>query len=226
MKRGLITFSLLLIAFFGLSQEIFYDIRGDYLRPISKEKLVNANNLSEINPGYPASWVSGYISAEIQTTYGREKYRSVGKDDLLTADQKALLSAVDLGSEVFIHVRYKPEGETDEKSIRFSYVIAPDLSAEYPGGDEQLRQYIKEQAIDKIPVDFASELQVAKVKFNINAEGETADAHITVSSGDEAIDKLLLQTIQKMGKWKPAENAEGKKVIQSFELSVGNMIGC
>ena len=39
-------------------------------------------------------------------------------------------------------------------------------------------------------------------------------------------DKLLLEVINGMPKWKPAENAKGVKVKQDFEFIGGFMVGC
>jgi len=49
---------------------------------------------------------------------------------------------------------------------------------------------------------------------------------LSKTSGDQKTDKLLLKAINKMPKWKPAENSDGIKVKQEFEFSVGNCGGC
>ncbi|MFT4667667.1 MAG: hypothetical protein ACI9XB_004640 [Gammaproteobacteria bacterium] len=46
------------------------------------------------------------------------------------------------------------------------------------------------------------------------------------SSIDENVNELLLETIQNMPCWKPAEYANGLKVKQEFVLTVGNMESC
>ena len=69
------------------------------------------------------------------------------------------------------------------------------------------------------------DFQQCVVIFAINEAGEIVNAKISRSSGDSKTDKLLLETIYKMPKWKPAKNSKGIKVKQIFEFSVGNR-GC
>jgi TonB family protein len=63
------------------------------------------------------------------------------------------------------------------------------------------------------------------VEFTVNEDCEIANAQISKTSGDQETDELLLNVINQMPKWKPAENAKGRKVKQEFEFSVGN-VGC
>ena len=104
--------------------------------------------------------------------------------------------------------------------------MVPETEAQYLGGYQLLKQYLKENAIDKISETNAKQLQLATVRFTINEEGQIIDAQIFKTSEDEKIDKLLLEAINKMPKWKPAENFNGIKVKQKFEFSVGNIVGC
>ena len=67
---------------------------------------------------------------------------------------------------------------------------------------------------------------MAAVKFTINEKGEIVNPHIFESTKNEKVDKILLETIKKMPKWKPAKHANGLKTKQDFMFTVGNMESC
>jgi TonB family protein len=84
-------------------------------------------------------------------------------------------------------------------------------------------------AIDKIydtylwnSLSNSNQVKQGIVKFTVSEEGDIINAKITSTTGDAQIDKVLLDAIIKMPKWKPAENSKGFKVKQEFEFSVGN----
>ena len=58
--------------------------------------------------------------------------------------------------------------------------------------------------------------------FTVNEEGDVVDAKISKTSGDLLTDKLIVEGISKMPKWKPAKNSKGEKVKQDFIFNVGN----
>ena len=88
-----------------------------------------------------------------------------------------------------------------------------------------MTQYLRENAINKIPETTSKQLQQVIVGFTVNEEGKIANVQISKTSGDPNTDKLLLEAINKMPKWRPAEDSKGVKVKQEFEFSVGN-VGC
>lgn len=88
-----------------------------------------------------------------------------------------------------------------------------------------MTQYLRENAINKIPETTSKQLQQALVGFTVNEKGAIANVQISKTSGDPNTDKLLLEAINKMPKWRPAEDSKGVKVKQEFEFSVGN-VGC
>jgi TonB family protein len=88
-----------------------------------------------------------------------------------------------------------------------------------------MTKYLKENAINKISETTSKELKQGIVRFTVNEEGTITDAKIFKTSGDLNTDKLLLEVINKMPKWRAAEDSNGIKVKQEFEFSVGN-VGC
>jgi len=88
-----------------------------------------------------------------------------------------------------------------------------------------MRNYLKENAISKITEAASKKIKPAIVRFIINEDGAIAKAQISTTTGDDDTDKLLLEAINKMPNWKPAEDSKGKKVKQEFVLSVGPQRG-
>jgi len=227
MKNNAITLFLLLSVMTGFSQDLNYDVHGAYSRSVTKEKLNDAKTMRDINPGYPtSSWITDYVSAEILATNNGKAMKAAGKNEVLSEEQKNILKTADLGTDVVIDVKFKQvntvTGDVEIRKMHFSFTLVPEVEAEYPGGQEQLTQYLKQNAISKISVKDSKNFPMTKVRFIVNEAGEIADAKISATSGDREIDGLLLETINKMTKWKPAENSKGIKVKQEFEFSVGN----
>jgi TonB family protein len=153
----------------------------------------------------------------------------MSKNDFLTEEQMGVLQSVDLGSDIVVDVNYyKKNAATDASEVNTMHsvlTVIPELEAEFPGGHTEMRQYLHDHAISKISEAKSKKLKDVVIKFTVDENGEVADARITQSSDDHAIDSLLLKAIHKMPKWKPAENAGGLKVRQDFEFRVGTM-GC
>ena len=229
MKNAIFTLFLLHLFLFGFSQDLSYDVRGTYQRAIVKEKLNEAKTMIDINPGYPSSWISGYISVGVLATCNGIVMQALGANDTLSNEQMNILKKADIGTDIVIDIKYYKENSLDEgdiQTINFSFTVIPETEATYPGGHQLLRQYLKENAIDKISQSAATQFQLATVLFSIDENGEVIDSRISMSSGNEEIDDLLIQAIKKMQKWEPAKDSNGINVRQEFEFSVGTMIGC
>ncbi|HLG35767.1 MAG TPA: energy transducer TonB [Bacteroidia bacterium] len=182
--------------------------------------------MSDINPGYPSSsWMTDYISAEISVTGNGKVMKAGSANEILSVEQKSILKMADLGTDIVIDVKYKQvntiTGNIDIRNMHFLFTVVPEIEAEYPGGYQQMKNYLKENAINKISETDYKQLQAA-VKFTVSEEGEIANAQISKTSGDKKTDKLLVEAINKMPKWRPAENSKGLKVKQEFVFSVGN----
>ncbi len=229
MKNTILTLLLLNLVLYGFSQSIGYEVRGTYKRPIIKEKLIEAKTMSDVNPGFPSSWIKDYISVEVLATCNGVNMKAKSANDTLSNGQMSILKMADMGTDIVVNVKYNPKNSYNSdvfRVINFSYTIVPEFEAEYPGGYQLLKKYLKTNAIDKIPETIGRQLQQTSVRFSINEQGQVTDTQLSKSSGNDTIDQLLLQTINEMQNWKPAENSNGVKVKQEFELYVGTMIGC
>jgi len=230
MKKLIISFLLINIACFGTAQEIEirYEVRGNYKRTILKENLLNVKTMKDINPGYPSSWISGYASVELLTTSMSGKVlKASSSNDTLNQQQIDLLQKAGAGTLISVAIKYLPEGQTDFRDMNFSYTLVPSVEASFPNGYDQLKAYLKTNAIDKLKgkVD-PKDLELVTVTFNVNENGAIEHAEIEVSSDDEKIDQLLLEVVNQMPNWNPAIDSNGDKVTQRFMLQVGYMAGC
>ena len=224
MKKIIIAPLLLLLIVTGYSQNLSYEVHGNYVHSVKKEILSKANSISDIIPYYPAWWIEGYISVEISATSDGKTVMAPGTNETLSIEQINLLNAADLGTDIVIAIEYKYRNPvTDNIDIgrsNYSASVVPEIEAEYPGGKQLMTQYLKDNAIDKISETTSKQLQQAIVRFIVNEEGGIANVQMSKSSGDPETDKLLIEVINKMPKWRPAEDSKGIKVKQEFEFSV------
>ncbi|MFT4537447.1 MAG: outer membrane biosynthesis protein TonB, partial [Saprospiraceae bacterium] len=68
--------------------------------------------------------------------------------------------------------------------------------------------------------------QLAAVTFIIDEKGQVQDPNMFLSTEDENIDKLLLETIRNMKNWQPAVYEDGTIIKQELVLTVGDMNSC
>lgn len=235
MKYSIIALFLIYIGVFNSSEKTYtndlqYEVNRIYLPlSISKTKLDKANTLTELSRYYKSSWVKEFISVEVSTIHKGAIKKAVSKNDVLSEEQKNIMKQADIGTDIEVKVSYIPDNTLKNKEIKkidFSFRVNPENEAKYIGGQEKLNQYLKKNAIDKIPNDVFKNYALAAVKFTIDEKGQIVNPHIFESSKDEKIDKLLLKTISDMPDWKAAEYANGTKIEQEFALTVGNHESC
>lgn len=240
MKNAFVLLFLLLLVFpfIGFSQgsasdELGYEVNRVYpYLSVTKEKLNEAQTLMDINRHYKSSWVKAFISVEILTSYNGKIKKAINKSDVLSQEQKDIINSADVGSDISVVVRYIPDNtlkHNDPKEFDFTFKVDPEKEAKYPGGQKELKQYLKE-TIDEIPEDSFQNYDLTAIKFTISEEGEITNAHVFESVfqtyKNEKVDQLLLEAVRTMPCWQPAEYANGTKVNQEFVLTVGNMKSC
>ncbi len=133
------------------------------------------------------------------------------------------------GSDIVVQIGYIHLNPVtlfpDIREMNFVMTVVPEVEATYVGGNEELRAYLEKNAIDKIAEKYSAAMKRVIIRFIVSNLGQIVNAGISRPSDDPEMDKLLLKVINDMPDWKPAENAEGTKIQQEFEFSVGN-IGC
>jgi len=214
----------------SLAFELSYEVhRINPPLSISRDKLKEAQTLAELNGQYKPSWVKEYISVEVLTRYQGNIKKVVGRNDTLSQEQKEIMNIADVGTDISVKVNYIPDNNfthNDIKEVNFTFSVHPESEAEYPGGQQQLKQYIKVNAIDKISEGIFIKHSLTVIKFTINEEGQVSKVHVFETSKDEKTDELLMETISNMPDWKPAEYSNGTKVNQEFALTVGDKESC
>lgn len=231
MKNWLILIICFLFVKLVCAQDLRMGVQTDFRFGIAKADLPKVKTLKDINDGYPSSWIKGYLSVETKAIKSDGTIASAfGKNDVLTQDQLDLINRADYGTRLSFHVKYQPDRENNEcaeiKEVNFIYTVIPEKLAEYIGGQDSLRAYIKENAIDKISKEKSKAIEMANVSFAIGKQGQIIDVKITESTSFPDIDNLLINVVKKMPKWKPAQNEKGQSIIQNFELNIGTSAGC
>ncbi len=220
-----------------------YIVRGNYRRTTTKEQLTTAETLNDIIEGYPSSWIESYTSVEVSTTNKNEKITTTSSNATLTAEQKNMFKKVGLASVIDIKVQYKMHNsvsnESMDKEMNVALTIIPEVEAAYIGGRVQMEADLKAKSSEKTTSYLKAkskaiifdnkknmdQFNVSRILFTVNELGAVENVRVVSTSGDAAVDQELISLIENMPKWKPAENAAGKKVSQEFEFIVG-MGGC
>jgi len=109
-------------------------------------------------------------------------------------------------------------GQKDSSLHSFNNTTTiPVISAEFPGGKEKLFKYIKTNVTDKVSISKdAPPIEKLIAKFTVDKNGNVTNTKIYKTSGHSSIDKLLLDAINAMPKWTPAQNPKGKNVGQEM----------
>ena len=211
------------------SNNVSYDLNPVYSHAIKKDKLINVKTIGDIIPQYPYNWIHSYVSVEISITCGGKLIKVVGANDKLNNELQKMLPMVDLGSEIIINVSYKTKNPVtnilEVSKMNYVATLTPDLEAEFFGGKDELIKLIKQDISYRIPESTLKKLKPTLIKFTINENGDVTNAVISRTSSDLKIDKLLLEVINKIPKWKPAQNLNGAKVSQDFKFGLG-VPGC
>jgi hypothetical protein len=206
-----------------------YDLNPVYSHAIKRDNLINVKSIGDIIPRYPYNWINSYISVEISMTCGGKLKKMKGLNDNLTSEMLKILPLIDLGSDIIINVNYKTKNPVtnllEDSKMNYVATLIPDVEADFIGGKDELIKLIKQDIAYRIPESTLKKLKPTLIKFTINENGDVTNAVISRTSSDLKIDKLLLEVINKIPKWKPAQNVNGAKVCQDFKFGLG-VPGC
>jgi hypothetical protein len=220
-----------------------------YVRLSHDERMLLDAQLKQRNPLqrnliYPDEFFTGspesysnilyFTSMDITTMSKGVVMISKSTSSVLTNEQKSILKAADPGSDIHIKIRFKYKNQGtisyydlgQEKEGDYTVTVTPATDAEYPGGFNEITNYILKNFFSKIP-DNSSFYRnpIPVVRFLINEDGHLSNIRISRTSTDSKVDKLLIDVISKMPEWKAAKNAEGKNVKMEYSIALGNE-GC
>jgi hypothetical protein len=195
----------------------------------TKDEFSKAKSIIDINDRFKPEWVKNYVSVEITATKNGKSVNALGKTEVLTQDQIQLINSADLNTEIAVSVMYFPDNNLSHNDVqeeRFKFYLDHEVDARYAGEQEEMLQYIKQNAIDKIPKGTFGQYQLSAVTFSVNKKGQIVDVNVLLSAENEAVDKFLYDAVCNMGKWRPAEYTDGTKIKQDYVLLVGDMKSC
>ena len=235
MKNSLLILFLFQITTTTFAQErltnvLNYEVKNVYAPlSMSKEKLNKAETLSDLNHLYRPAWIREYLSVETIVTYNGQTKKVNSKNDTISSEQKELMKMADVDTDIRINVKYMPENtlkHNDIQELDFSFKVNPEKGAKFAEGEQQMMEYLKENALAKISDDVFIGYDLAAIKFTIDEEGQVVSPHILWTSKNKKVDQILLKTISKMPCWIPAEYSDGTKTKQEFAFTVGNPENC
>lgn len=230
MKKSLILLLTLGISL-GFSQTLRFMVRGAYTYGVNSEALREVRSLKQIIPYHTGKGIMSYVSTEVKASCNGNEMIAKGKGDSLTAEQRYVLSQAEPGTDVLVNIHYKYNQKVVQDNstytLQHAITILPEVGASFTNVSE-MQQYLKENTVDKLCDPTCKTFAIATVRFTINEEGEVISVRIDETSADPKVDEVILEAIKHMPKWKPAQNAKGKKVKQEFEFAIGTdvKVGC
>ena len=85
MKFSIISFLVGFMSFLqAYAQDLNYEIRGQYERPLQKAAVQKATMLDDIITGYPKNWISEYVSVEVTTSQDGTSTKTFSNNNILT----------------------------------------------------------------------------------------------------------------------------------------------
>lgn len=207
-----------------------YIVRKRFSKRITKAQIQEAKLINDFLPHYPGGWIVEYTSVKIIAEIKGETKTATAPDNKLTAEQVALLNTLEPLDGIFLQIRYMAEnsvtGEMESSMMEYALGVIPDVEAEFRGGHDALINYLAENSWEEIVANGydALSMKTTGIRFTINLEGKAEDIEVFVPSGNKKVDEILKQTIENMPPWIPAENFNGEKAKEQFELVMGD--GC
>lgn len=200
--------------------------------PVKNEELLKTGLMSDIMSDFPKTYYNStldYVSVGISVCNQGIEQISDSYSDLLTEEQKKLLSSADPGSDICIFIKFKYKDTANNnlgtggpiKEMNFVTTVLPHSEAEFNGGTEQAITYLKDYVIKKMGVDVTDKVILADISFWVDEAGLPSDVKIMRSSTDEKIDQLLIEAAKQMPQWKPASNSKGTNIKQMMVITLG-----
>jgi hypothetical protein len=215
-----------------VEKSLFFNIKGRYIGTTTKSRLSNAKLIKDFVSGYPADWVSDYVSIEMIFNKNDNEYILHSINDTLTLEQRELINSLTINDHVSIRVAYKCENaatnETEFRNMKdISLVVVPEFSAMPVFGYDILIQYLEDNSLSEIPTSLQKKMDQLIIHFSINELGEINNAIVKQSSGFIEVDELILDLTNSLRNWTPAKDNNGNAVLQDFILTFGNIqFGC
>jgi len=201
-------------------------VRAIGRKPVSKEIVNEAQTLADLIPNFPVRWIETYDWVAVSVVNGSDSATVIGKTFELSAEQQALLQSSTINDVISFDIGYfylnAVSEELENRVMDFNVFVMVDQHAEYPGGLRELKHELDQS----FSFDLDQQITLpATIQFTINKNGYASDIAVTGSSGNSALDDFLVESLQNMKQWKPAQLHDGTTYPQQFELTFGES-GC
>ncbi len=196
------------------------------------EDIQNANSIEDFIPQEQIDQVSKYTSVKITLLddYKETDIFAIGKDDILTADQKKILQSLDYSSNFLVRGDFVGTKEF-QRNHNYSYftpfmTVIPHTEGYYEQGMDALLYYLRAKS-EEISSQYQKEdFKSGKLYFTISKEGKISNINLTSTGGFTELDNKMVEILNNLeGKWIPAKNAKGETVEQTLVIAFG-VIGC
>jgi len=210
------------------SQDMGLEILGVKANPYSGpyplltlDTLENATSIEDIYTRFKKEWVESYDQVTISSVCGDEIKSAIGPDDILTQEQKMLISQADLNCDVHITIDYTPNNSLSynpPRQLKYFLKFNPIYEAKLDNGLTSLKPYLLENASK---INNSENVKLAKARFTVLEDGSISDARIVTSAESAQVDEFILNTLCSMDNWSPAQDRNKRNIAQEFELSLG-----
>ncbi|MEL6811558.1 MAG: hypothetical protein AAFP76_09510 [Bacteroidota bacterium] len=211
--------------------DFIYEV-GPRFNHIKKTDLDQVRSFSDLIGSEHAERIVSYTSLNVIILEGEEPTynQEMSKGGDLTARQIQLLQSAEYSTNLVIRADYMEKnaatGQVEESYWSPYLTVVPEKQAVYKGGENALKQFLKDQTeAVRAQVD-PEKLQPAKLYFIVTKEGTIEHVKLDRPSGYPEVDEKMIQLIgETQNAWQPAEDANGKKVDQELVVSFG-LLGC
>lgn len=166
-----------------------------------------------------------YYAVEITGMKNNQQISAISNSEILSPEQKMLLSSTEIGSNVKLLISFKIKNRfskynnQDPINGRLDLCIVPSYEAKFPGGYSKFVEFINQNIFDQYSTSKEfGQLSRVKIKFTIDETGLASHIKIVDSSTNKIMDDQILKALSKMPKWQAAMNAQRIHVKQTFEF--------
>jgi TonB family protein len=221
-------FFLIILSLATTSQNFTFERIGGKAEPISQKKLRETMLVTDFIPNYSTVYNSfmEYTFVELTANVDGKDLSITAPNQNLTVSQRKMLNAVDVGTEVRIKMKFrfknKDQSSSEIRDMDYSLVATPEVAAEFPGGSDEMTKFLQTNILDKLSEDAKTEISRAAVSFIVDENGQISKVKMIRTSANEELDIQLLEAVNKMPAWKPAQKTNGTTVRQEIAFRIGS----
>ena len=205
-------------------------VQGHYTHPANLGRLQNIHSLDELISAYPGHLLHQHQTIALSLSSTGEKLENSTETDRLSMEQLQLLKSAHLADEIFINVKFISKNAVtnviEDGEMDFVVTVVPDKEAEFPGGNEELLKYLRNNCNIRLTRKEPFPMKDMLIEFNVNNKGNIEHVRFIQDSGIPEANKTIERVLGTMPKWRAAEDQNGKKIFQKFQLRVSEMDGC